>query len=216
MADSSMELSRLQGGQAEGLTQAVDTPSGPRLGRPLPVLLAGEVVAGRFRVLRLIGQGGMGQVFAAQDLELGTKVALKVVRPEIAGRPGAIERFKQEVHLARQVTHPNVCRIFDLFHHDVSGDHEWGRSPGGLWFLTMELLEGETLAQWLRRRGALPPERALRLLAQISAGIDAAHDAGIVHRDLKSSNRPSRRPRWSGASGGHGLRPCRSFALPRR
>ena len=141
-----------------------------------------ELVAGRYKIVRFIGRGGMGEVYEANDLELRQRVALKTVRPEIALDQQAIERFKREIRIARQVTHPNVCRIFDLGHHR--------RAPSGdeIAFLTMELLPGETLAERLRRTGRMSTAEALPLATQIAAGLAAAHAAGIVHRDLKAEN----------------------------
>src|SRR5258708_26153737 len=109
-------------------------------------LSTGEILAERFQIIRFIGRGGMGEVFEAEDLELKIRVALKTLRPEIASDERTILRFKQETHLARQVTHPNVCRIFDIYRHRSSSSAE-------VRFLTMELLDGETLAERLRRRG---------------------------------------------------------------
>jgi eukaryotic-like serine/threonine-protein kinase len=142
----------------------------------------GELVADRYRIVRFIGQGGMGEVYEADDLELRLRLALKTVRPEIARDQQAIERFKREIRIARKVTHPNVCRIFDLGHHR--------RAPSGheIIFLTMELLLGETLAERVRRTGRMSTAEALPLAGQITAGLAAAHAAGIVHRDLKADN----------------------------
>ena len=142
----------------------------------------GELVADRYRIVRFIGRGGMGEVYEADDLELRQRLALKTVRPEIARDQLAIERFKREIRIARKVTHPNVCRIFDLGHHR--------RAPSGheITFLTMELLSGETLAERLRRTGRMGTAEALPLARQITAGLAAAHAAGIVHRDLKADN----------------------------
>lgn len=159
----------------------------PRSGS-LPIFLPGEIVAGRFEIVRFLGQGGMAQVFAAEDRELGTRVALKMIRPEIADRQRIIEAFKREVQLARQVTHPNVCRIFDLFHHASTSEQGWGRDGPPILFLTMELLPGETLTQRLRREGPLKPAEALPLIRQMAAALDAAHRASVVHRDFKTGN----------------------------
>ena len=144
-------------------------------------LPAGEVLAGRYRILRLIGRGGMGEVYEAEDLELHASIALKVVRPEIAAQREILDRFKREVHLARQVTHPNVCRIFDLGHHS-------GGPAARITFLTMEMLSGETLADRVARTGAITTAEALPMVLQLIAGLTAAHRAGIIHRDFKSGN----------------------------
>jgi serine/threonine protein kinase/tetratricopeptide (TPR) repeat protein len=145
-----------------------------------PVLSGGKLLAGRFRIVRFIARGGMGEVYEAEDLELSERVALKTVRSEIAGDGRAMERFKREIHLARKVTHPNVCRIFDLFH-DVAG-------PERITFLTMELLDGETLHQKLQHTGRMSTTEALPIIRQMAAGLAAAHRAGVIHRDFKTSN----------------------------
>ena len=148
----------------------------------LPLFHRDQLVAGRFKIIRLIGQGGMGAVYEAEDQELGGRIALKTVRPEATADPRIVERFKQEIYLARKVTHPNVCRIFDLFHHQPSP------SERPIVFLTMEMLPGETLAQRLRRTGRMQPAEALPLVRHMAAALSAAHQAGIVHRDFKPSN----------------------------
>jgi tetratricopeptide (TPR) repeat protein len=150
----------------------------------LRTFVPGELVAGRFRILRFIAQGGMGEVYAAHDVDLGETVALKTVRPVFAGDERVLARFKQEILLARKVTHPNVSRIFDLFRYDVELD---GASRTII-FLSMEFLEGETLENRIRRLGPLPLADAERIARQLAAGLDAAHAAGIIHSDFKSGN----------------------------
>ncbi len=147
---------------------------------------ADEIVAGRFRIVCFIGAGGMGEVYEANDLELGARVALKTIRPEIASQPHSLSRFKREIQLARRVTHPNVCRMFDLGQHRPAA--EVGRSDGVVIFLTMELLEGETLAARLRRAGRMSASDALPLVRQMAAALAAAHDVGVIHRDFKPGN----------------------------
>ena len=122
----------------------------------------------------------MGSVYEAIDRELDVRLALKTLRAESAA-PSALERFKREIHVARQVTHPNVCRLYDLGRH---------RSAEGqdLVFLTMQFLDGETLRERLNRAGRLSPEESLPLVRDMAAALDAAHQAGIVHRDFKSGN----------------------------
>jgi serine/threonine protein kinase len=139
----------------------------------------GELVADRYRIVSFIAEGGMGEVYRAHDLELSRHVALKTVRAEIAADPRALDRFRREIALAHKVTHPNVCRIFDLGVH-----HREER----ITFLTMEFLDGETLSQRLRRLGPLSVDEARPLIEQMSAGLAAAHAAGVVHRDFKSPN----------------------------
>ncbi len=143
----------------------------------------GALLAGRFRIARFLGEGGMGEVYEAEDLELRERVALKTVRPEIAGDPRAWEEFRREVHLARKVTHPNVCRIFDVFHHYDPQD-----GAVDVAFVTMELLPGETLQARLKREGRLTPAVVLPLARQMAAGLGAAHARGVVHRDFKGAN----------------------------
>jgi tetratricopeptide (TPR) repeat protein len=150
--------------------------------RPLgPALAAGEVVSGRYRVVRFLAAGGAGEVYEAEDLELGARVALKTVTPTTGSRAHQLERFRREILLARKVTHPNACRIYDV------GQQRRDDGPP-VFFLTMELLPGPTLAERLAEDGPLAPSAALPLARQIAAALDAAHAAGIVHRDLKSAN----------------------------
>ena len=140
---------------------------------------AGDVIAGRFRIARFVAEGGMGEVYEAEDLQLKERLAVKALRLETSNDTSALVRFRQEIQLARRVTHPNVCRIHDLWEHKTAG----GRS---VWFLTMEFLEGETLARRIERFGtqAMPVADILPLVQQVAAGLGAAHEAGIVHRDL--------------------------------
>jgi serine/threonine protein kinase/tetratricopeptide (TPR) repeat protein len=145
----------------------------------------GQVLAGRFRVLRFVARGGMGEVYEAEDLELNERVALKTVRFEMADNERTIERFKREIQLARKVTHPNVCRTFDVFRH-AEQDAE-GSSRETL-IVSMELLRGTTLSQRIRLDSRLSTARALPIVEQIAAGLQAAHDAGVIHRDFKSAN----------------------------
>ena len=137
---------------------------------------ARQVLGGRYELLCLVGAGGMGNVYRARDLELDEVVALKTLRREIADKPGVIERFRREVRLARRVTHANVARVFDIGEHD--GDK----------FLTMEYVEGESLADELSRDGALRIDRAVEIARAVCAGLAAAHKAGVIHRDLKPDN----------------------------
>jgi len=146
-----------------------------------PPFTPGQVLAGRYRVVRFIAQGGIGEVYEATDLELGEGVALKTLRPEFARDEPSVERFKREVQLARRVTHPNACRIFGwVLHRSESGE----TVP----LLTMELLQGETLSQRLSRVGALAARDALVIADQMAGALAAVHQAGLVHRDLKSAN----------------------------
>lgn len=179
-----------------------EAPSGSAPGsgvgpRP-PTLEPGQVVAGRFRVVRLLARGGMGEVYEVEDQELGSRVALKTLRPDLADDPLALERFRREVQLARQVTHRNVCRLFDLVHHH---DVDAAGKPRAVLGLTMELLEGETLGERLMRHGPMAPEQALPIIRQMTAALAAAHRVGVVHRDFKSGNVILVPPEPTGAPG---------------
>ncbi len=151
--------------------------------QPAPVS-AGDVLCGRFRITGEMGDGGMGYVFEAFDTELSVPVAVKMIRPELAPNRDAIARFRQEVRLALTITHPNVCRTFDI-QREI-------RTVGGkrteLVFLTMELLHGETLAMRIERDGKLPVPVALELARQMAAALHAAHTLGVIHRDMKPAN----------------------------
>ena len=142
---------------------------------------AGETIAHRFLVVRFIARGGMGEVYEVEDCLLhGNRVALKMIRPEIAAHPESAHRFEQEVLLARKINHPNLCPIYEIFRCDDV--------PPPFLFLTMKLLTGETLDVSLRKNVLLPRDEALAIFRQMIAGIAAIHDAGIVHRDIKPTN----------------------------
>jgi serine/threonine protein kinase/tetratricopeptide (TPR) repeat protein len=136
----------------------------------------GAILGERYEILKRLGEGGMGAVYKAHDHELDRLVALKVIRPELAGRPDILRRFKQELILARQVTHKNVVRIFDL------------GSADGRKFITMDYIEGQDLKSILVERGKLPPAEVVPIFQQICLGLEAAHVEGVVHRDLKPQN----------------------------
>ena len=139
-------------------------------------LAPGALLAERYRILGLVGRGGMGEVYRAEDLRLGQSVALKFLPPAVAEDPQRLAQFHHEVRIARQVSHRNVCRVYD-----IGEDH-------GRVFLTMELIDGEDLAGLLKRVGRFPEERATEIARQICAGLAAAHDCGVLHRDLKPAN----------------------------
>ena len=143
---------------------------------PQGTLEPGTVLGQRYEILAMLGQGGMGAVYKARDRELDRLVALKVIRPELTTNPEILKRFKQELILARQVTHRNVIRIFDLGQAD------------GLKFITMEFLEGQDLRAELKKRGKFSPEDTTRIILQISRALEVAHGEGVVHRDLKPQN----------------------------
>jgi tetratricopeptide (TPR) repeat protein len=146
-----------------------------------PLFKAGQVLAERFSIERSIGRGGMGEVYAAVDIELHEPVAVKVLRPQVAANAETVELLKRETQTARRVTHTNVCRTFDFYRH-----HDGAAS--GVYFVTMELLVGETLADHLHANGVLKTADVFPFLEQIVAGLDAAHKAGVIHRDLKPGN----------------------------
>ncbi|HET7845244.1 MAG TPA: protein kinase, partial [Xanthomonadales bacterium] len=139
-------------------------------------LASGELVAGRFRVEELLGIGGMGVVYRARDEQLGVPVALKLLRPELASRPDAFARFRQEILLARQVSSAHVVRIHDLVQHE------------GRWLISMDYIAGASLEKLIDDGGAMPPEQALRIARDIAEGLSAAHRRQVVHRDLKPAN----------------------------
>ncbi len=136
----------------------------------------GQIIAGRYRVVALAGRGGMGEVYRAEDLKLSQIVAIKFLPASLSKDAGALARFHSEVRIARQVSHPNVCRVFDI------GDAD------GVPFLTMEYVDGEDLASLVRRIGRLSSDKAIEIARQVCAGLAAAHDRGVIHRDLKPAN----------------------------
>jgi eukaryotic-like serine/threonine-protein kinase len=156
---------------------------------PLPPLASGsarrenpatfeprDVLGGRYEILKLLGQGGMGAVYKAQDRELDRPVALKLIRAEMASSPAILARFKQELLLSRQVTHKNVVRIYDL------GDAD------GVKFITMEFVEGRDLRTLIQEKEKFSPEEAVEVIEQVCQALEAAHNVGVIHRDLKPQN----------------------------
>jgi predicted Ser/Thr protein kinase len=136
----------------------------------------GTLLSERYRIVALVGKGGMGEVYRAEDLKLGQTVALKFLPVSLSQNEDALKRFHSEVRLARQISHPNVCRVFDV-----------GESDGRIFF-TMEYVDGEDLATLLRRIGRLPADKGLEIARQLCAGLAAAHEYGVLHRDLKPAN----------------------------
>src|SRR5437867_3775328 len=165
-------------------TVRVDVRDVPRVSSPRPIsgsreearFLPGTLLAGRYRIFGLVGKGGMGEVYRADDLKLGQTVALKFLPADVEKDGDRLERFLGEVRIARQISHPNVCRVYDVG--EVDGHH----------FLTMEFVDGEDLASLLRRIGRLPRDKALQIARQLCAGLAAAHEQGVLHRDLKPGN----------------------------
>jgi len=143
---------------------------------PGPPIEPGTEFANRYRILEYAGRGAMGEVYRAQDTKLGQVVALKFLRAQVGAEPRYLERLLNEVRTARQVAHPNVCRVYDVG--EAEGRH----------FLSMEWIDGQTLASVLARRGRLPGDEALRIARQLCAALAAAHERGVIHRDLTPSN----------------------------
>ncbi len=139
-------------------------------------LQAGQIIAARYRIVSSLGRGGMGEVYRADDLTLGVPVALKFLPGSRSADPAWLMRFRSEVRLARSVSHPNVCRVYDIAEAD-------GRA-----FLAMEFIDGEDLASVRRRFGRLPSERAVEIARQLCLGLAAIHEQGVIHRDLKPAN----------------------------
>ena len=151
-------------------------PWKPRVQASPAMLEPGQLLGQRYEVLQILGEGGMGAVYKARDRELNRLVALKVIRPDLAGNQAIIDRFKQELLLATQVTHKNVIRIYDLSEAD------------GVKFITMEYVEGEDLRGLMQKKGRIAPLEAVEIMQQTCRALEAAHVAGIIHRDLKPQN----------------------------
>src|SRR6266852_8875102 len=142
----------------------------------LKPLIPGTILGERYEIIRLLGQGGMGAVYQAYDRELERQVALKVIRGDMAANPEILRRFKQELILARQITHKNVIRIFDLGQAD------------GIKFITMEYVEGRDLHRLMRDGHKFTIEEKVRIIRQVCRALDVAHAEGVIHRDLKPQN----------------------------
>ena len=143
---------------------------------PVGGFTPGTILADRYRIIGLLGRGGMGEVYRADDLKLGQPVALKFLPQALASDPVRRERFFAEVRITRQLAHPNICRVYDIA--EVDGQH----------FLSMEYIDGEDLASLINRIGYLSNEKALEIARQLAAGLAAAHERGVLHRDLKPAN----------------------------
>ena len=168
---------------APGAASAPDlTPAAPATATPSsstpeePRFVPGTVLDGRYRIVGLLGRGGMGEVYRADDLKLGQSVALKFLPRGLDHDPELLQRFRGEVKVALRITHPNVCRVYDIG--EVDGAH----------YLSMEYIDGEDLSSLLRRIGRLPEDKAVQIARQLCAGLAAAHEQGILHRDLKPAN----------------------------
>ena len=136
----------------------------------------GTLLVERYRIISLLGRGGMGEVYRASDVKLSQPVALKFLPASVARKPGLLERFHGEVRIARQVSHPNICRVYDI-----------GEAEGHA-FISMEYVDGEDLGSLLRRIGRLPSDKAIEIARKLCAGLAAAHAKGVLHRDLKPGN----------------------------
>jgi serine/threonine protein kinase/tetratricopeptide (TPR) repeat protein len=183
---SSSEELTLAGAAHDDLTLADASPLPSSRPSPVPIsdgalrlvqlFPPGTLLGGRYQIVRVLGEGGMGAVYQAHDQELDRTIALKVIRPELAGNPAILQRFKQELILARHVTHKNVVRIYDLGEAD------------GIRFITMEYVEGDDLRTLLKRHGKFQPSEAVAIIEQVCRALDAAHAEGVIHRDLKPQN----------------------------
>ncbi|HEX5217371.1 MAG TPA: protein kinase [Vicinamibacterales bacterium] len=160
------------------------SPAPPRIATDSGQYVPGQILADRYRMVGLLGRGGMGEVYRADDLKLGQPVALKFLPRDVEHDSDRLQRFLDEVRLSLRVTHPNVCRVFDL------GDVDGPSTGSGQrrHFLSMEYVDGEDLASLLRRIGRLPEDKATEIARQLCAGLAAAHDEGVLHRDLKPAN----------------------------
>ena len=156
-----------------------------------PLLERGKLFAGRYEVIEELGRGGMGSVYRVEDKKVNEEIALKLINPEIAQDERIIDRFSHELKVARQISHRNVCRMYDFG--EAEGSH----------FITMEYVQGEDLRSLLKRIGRLPEDKALSIARQVADGLAEAHHLGIVHRDLKPGQHHGR-PR--GERQDHGLR----------
>jgi hypothetical protein len=169
--------------EGPGAESPKSPPASPHVARiissdsiPVGGFTPGTILADRYRVIGLLGRGGMGEVYRADDLKLGQAVALKFLPPKLAQDPVRRERFFAEVRITRQLSHPNICRVYDI--QEVDGRH----------FLSMEFIDGEDLASLIKRIGHLTNEKALDIARQFAAGLAAAHERGVLHRDLKPAN----------------------------
>ena len=168
--------STMTSGAASGWSAGTTAASTGVYRSPFVIFEAGNIIGGRYEVLQLLGEGGMGAVYKVRDNAVDRLIALKVIRPDLASRPEILARFKQELILARQVTHKNVIRLFDLGEAD------------GVKFITMDFIEGSDLKSLLKEKGKLPPTDAVKIIGQVCRALDAAHAEGVVHRDLKPQN----------------------------
>src|SRR5579864_7463350 len=163
-------------GVASSSGTGADAPTSALGGSAGPILSEHKILGSRYEILKKLGEGGMGAVYKARDLEVDRLVALKVIRPDLAANREILQRFKQELILARQITHKNVVRIYDMGEAD------------GVKFITMEYVDGDDLRSLLRKSGKRPPPEAVSIMQQICRALDACHAEGVIHRDLKPGN----------------------------
>ncbi|MHC4991752.1 MAG: serine/threonine-protein kinase, partial [Planctomycetota bacterium] len=156
-------------------TMGMSEPAPPS-SRPAERFPPGTMLSDRYRVVARVGRGGMGEVYRADDLKLGQSVALKFLPRLVAADDRWLDRFHSEVRIAREVAHPNVCRVYDIV--EDQGEH----------FIAMEFIDGEDLDSLLKRIGRLPKDKGIQIARQLCAGLAAAHDKGVLHRDLKPAN----------------------------
>ncbi len=180
LVDEVLRMIELDEGAGDFLEASPAKQLRHQLSEPKPLFEPGESVAQRFNIIRLIGSGGMGEVYEAEDTDLGERVALKTLRVDRLADPKAHQRLRREALLARKITHPNVCRIFDILRHQRDGED--------FAVLSMEFLSGITLAEHLKQHGAFSAAAAEPIIRQVLSAMIAAHQAGVIHRDLKPSN----------------------------
>ncbi|HWO29409.1 MAG TPA: serine/threonine-protein kinase, partial [Candidatus Acidoferrum sp.] len=175
-ADSDATLVDVDATRADGIPTLVPFNRRPRIQVGIPLLQKGAVLAGRYEILQLLGEGGMGAVYKARDRELDRFVALKLIRSDLAANPSVVARFKQELLLSQQVTHKNVIRIYDL------GDSD------GLKFISMEFVPGQDLRELIAEKKKFSSDEAVEMVQQVCRALEAAHSVGVIHRDLKPQN----------------------------
>jgi eukaryotic-like serine/threonine-protein kinase len=166
--------------ETEGTTERTRTAA-PPITASFGFFQPPMIIAGRFTVNRFIARGGMGEVYEAWDSELKERVAIKTIRPELANNAEILELFRREVKQARAISHPNVCRVHELFCHQSTIQNK-------IWFLSMEFLEGFTLSEYIHHHGPIKPAAAVELIEQVVRGLSAAHSLGLIHRDLSTRN----------------------------
>ncbi len=161
---------------ATPLPTSKEIPVTETLEKPKEELTTGSIFAGRYQIIEVLGKGGMGKVYRALDKKLNEEVALKLVKPEIASDKKTLERFSNELKIARKITHKNVGRMYELM--EEKGTH----------FITMEYVPGEDLKSFIRRAETLSAGKAISIAKQVCEGLAEAHELGVVHRDLKPQN----------------------------